>query len=163
MTTVAASVLVLRWAAKRARLDDGDLAARFHKWPLWLTGEAQPTLKQLEDFARLTHTAIGYFFLPQPPALVLPVPDFRILRDEALAEPSSDLLEVISKPFGGSRGHRPDEKSRHRSPAADRSERSGAGSCPTSQSCAPRSSDAGSDATGARPDGSPAGYWPERE
>ena len=95
MTTVAASVPVLRWAAKRARLDDGQLAARFNKWPLWLSGEAQPTLKQLEDFARLTHTAFGYFFLPQPPELALPVPDFRTLRDEVLAEPSSDLLDTL--------------------------------------------------------------------
>jgi Zn-dependent peptidase ImmA (M78 family) len=95
MTTVAASVPVLRWAAQRARLADDDLAARFNKWTLWLSGEAQPTLKQLEDFARLTHTAFGYFFLPQPPALSLPVPDFRTLRDETLAEPSSDLLDTL--------------------------------------------------------------------
>jgi Zn-dependent peptidase ImmA (M78 family) len=95
MTTIAASVPVLRWAARRARLNDDDLTARFHKWPLWLSGEAQPTLKQLEDFAHLTHTAFGYFFLPQPPTLELPVPDFRTLRDEALAEPSSDLLDTL--------------------------------------------------------------------
>ena len=95
MTTIAASVPVLRWAAQRARLRDDDLATRFKKWPMWLSSEAQPTLKQLEDFARLTHTAIGYFFLPQPPALTLPVPDFRTLRDEALAEPSSDLLDTL--------------------------------------------------------------------
>ena len=95
MTTIAASIPVLRWAAQRARLHDGDLTARFRKWPLWLSGEAQPTLKQLEDFARLTHTAFGYFFLPQPPALALPVPDFRTLRDEALAEPSSALLDTL--------------------------------------------------------------------
>jgi len=95
MTTIAASIPVLRWAAERARLHDSELAARFHKWPLWLSGEAQPTLKQLEDFAHLTHTAFGYFFLPQPPALALPVPDFRTFRDEALAEPSSDLLDTL--------------------------------------------------------------------
>ena len=95
MTTVAASVPVLRWAAQRARRHDDDLAARFNKWPLWLSGEAQPTLKQLEDFARLTHTAFGYFFLPQPRALALPVPDFRTVRDVALAEPSSDLLDSL--------------------------------------------------------------------
>ena len=95
MTTVAASVPVLLWAARRARLHDDDLATRFNKWPLWLSGKAQPTLKQLEDFARLTHTAFGFFFLPQPPALALPVPDFRTLRDEALAEPSSDLLDTL--------------------------------------------------------------------
>lgn len=95
MTTVAASVSVLRWAAKRARKDDDELTARFRRWPLWLSGDAQPTLKQLEDFARLTHTAIGYFFLPEPPALTLPVPDFRTLRDAALAEPSSNLLDTL--------------------------------------------------------------------
>ncbi|MFN3717085.1 MAG: ImmA/IrrE family metallo-endopeptidase [Thiobacillus sp.] len=95
MTTIAASVPVLRWAAQRARLHDDDLARRFPKWPLWLSGEARPTLKQLEDFARLTHTPIGYFFLPQPPELALPVPDLRTLRDEALAEPSSDLLDTL--------------------------------------------------------------------
>jgi Zn-dependent peptidase ImmA (M78 family) len=95
MTTVSASVPVLRWAAQRARLDDGELARRFPKWPRWLDGDAQPTLKQLEDFARLTHTAIGYFFLPQPPAMALPVPDFRTLRDEALREPSSALLDTL--------------------------------------------------------------------
>ena len=95
MTSVAASVPVLRWAAQRARLDDGALATRFPKWPLWLSGQAQPTLKQLEDFARLTHTAIGYFFLPQPPALVMPVPDFRTVRDQSLAEPSSELLDTL--------------------------------------------------------------------
>lgn len=95
MTTVPASVPVLRWAARRARLPDENLAARFRKWPLWLSGEAQPTLKQLEDFAKLTHTAIGYFFLLEPPQLALPVPDFRTLRDQALAEPSSALLDTL--------------------------------------------------------------------
>jgi Zn-dependent peptidase ImmA (M78 family) len=95
MTTVAASIPVLRWAAQRARLRDDELAVRFKKWPLWLSGEARPTLKQLEDFARLTHTAFGYFFLPQPPVLALPVPDFRTLRDATLAEPSSDLLDSL--------------------------------------------------------------------
>ncbi|MFZ5655049.1 MAG: ImmA/IrrE family metallo-endopeptidase [Pseudomonadota bacterium] len=95
MTTVAASVPVLRWAARRARLHDDDLVVRFHKWPLWLSSAAQPTLKQLEDFARLTHTPFGYFFLPEPPALALPVPDFRTLRDEAFAEPSSNLLDTL--------------------------------------------------------------------
>ena len=95
MTTVAASIPVLRWAAKRAGLNDKSLTLRFPKWPLWSRGESQPTLKQLEDFARITHTAFGFFFLPQPPELALPVPDFRILRDEALSEPSTNLLDTL--------------------------------------------------------------------
>lgn len=95
MNTVPASIPVLRWAADRACLSDAILEKRFRKWPLWLTGEAQPTLKQLENFARLTHTPIGYFFLPEPPELELPVPDFRTLRDEAMLEPSSALLDTL--------------------------------------------------------------------
>jgi len=95
MTTVAASIPVLRWAAQRAGLSDDNLVAHFSKWPLWLSGEAQPTLRQLEDFARRTHTAFGYFFLPQPPALTLPIPDFRTVRDEVLVEPSTNLLDTL--------------------------------------------------------------------
>lgn len=95
MNTIAASIPVLRWAAQRARLKDDALAQRIAKWPLWLSGDAQPTLRQLEDFARLTHTPVGYFFLPQPPTLALPLPDFRTVRDAALADPSSELLDTI--------------------------------------------------------------------
>jgi Zn-dependent peptidase ImmA (M78 family) len=95
MTSIAASVPVLRWAAQRARMGDGVLEARFPRWPQWLKGEALPTLRQLEDFAQATHTPFGYFFLPQPPKEVLPVPDFRTLRDEQLAQPSADLLDTL--------------------------------------------------------------------
>ena len=95
MNTVPASIPVLRWAADRAGRSDDILEQRFRKWPLWLTGEAQPTLKQLENFAQFTYTPIGYFFLPEPPELKLPVTDFRTVCDEILAEPSSDLLDMI--------------------------------------------------------------------
>lgn len=93
--SVPASIPVLRWAASRARLDELVIERRFGKWPMWVSGEAQPTLRQLESFARLTHTPIGYFFLAEPPELSLPVPDFRTFRDEALAEPSSELLDTL--------------------------------------------------------------------
>jgi Zn-dependent peptidase ImmA (M78 family) len=85
----------MRWAAERARLNDDILTSRFPKWHMWLSSDAQPTFKQLEDFARLTHTAFGYFFLPQPPSLELPVRDFRTLHDEALSKPSSELLDIL--------------------------------------------------------------------
>ncbi len=93
--TVTVSVPVLRWAAERARLSDDDLRRHFPKWPLWLTEEAQPTLRQLEAFAGRTHTAMGYFFLPQPPVLELPVSDFRTVGERTLTGPSSDLLDTI--------------------------------------------------------------------
>ena len=62
MSTVAASVPVLRWAAQRARLPDALLTQRFRKWPLWLSGEAQPTLRQLEAL-RPTHPYRHRLFL----------------------------------------------------------------------------------------------------
>jgi len=95
MTRVAVNPDLLNWAAGRARIDEPTLARRFPKWPEWLSGEVQPTLRQLETFARLTHIPFGYFFLPEPPAVNLPVPDFRTMRDIALEEPSTELLDTI--------------------------------------------------------------------
>jgi Zn-dependent peptidase ImmA (M78 family) len=95
MAAVPASIPVLRWAAERAGLTDEELEARFPRFPRWLAGETQPTLRQLEDFAKLTHTALGYFFLPEPPRPVLPVPDFRTVEDQRPAEPSSALLDTL--------------------------------------------------------------------
>jgi len=95
VNTVSASVPVLRWAAQRANISDNDLSQRFRKWRLWLSGDALPTLRQLEEFARVTHTPIGYFFLPEPPKLTLPIPDFRALRDEIPTEPSPELLDTL--------------------------------------------------------------------
>ena len=95
MSRVAASIPVLCWAAERAGLSDAALEKRFPRWQQWLSGLAQPTLRQLEQLARLTHTPIGYFFLPEPPHLELPVPDLRTLRDAPLAEPSSELLDIL--------------------------------------------------------------------
>jgi Zn-dependent peptidase ImmA (M78 family) len=95
MSTVPASISVLQWAASRAWLNDAELEKRFRKWPLWLKGEALPTLKQLEEFSRLTHTPFGYFFLPAPPEVTLPVPDFRTHHDVLFREPSTALLDTI--------------------------------------------------------------------
>ncbi|MDZ7667170.1 MAG: hypothetical protein U5K27_17900 [Desulfotignum sp.] len=61
MNAVAVSISVLRWAAGRAWLSDDKLTKRFPKWPLWISGEAQPTLLQLEDSARLTQYADRLF------------------------------------------------------------------------------------------------------
>ncbi|MCA9223295.1 MAG: ImmA/IrrE family metallo-endopeptidase, partial [Planctomycetales bacterium] len=95
MTRVAASIPVLEWAAERAQLTDAALTKRFPKWNDWVSGEAEPTLRQLEDFARMSRTAIGYFFLPEPPAIELPVPDFRTVGDNGPTDPSSNLLDTI--------------------------------------------------------------------
>lgn len=92
---VDATVSVLQWAAQRARLSDDDLKKRFPKWPLWLDGKAKPTLAQLESFAKITHVPFGYFFLPKPPKVSLPIADLRTVGNAEVTEPSSELLKTI--------------------------------------------------------------------
>lgn len=86
---------LLAWARRRSGLPDEDLARRFPKLAQWENGQASPTLKQLESFARATHTPVGYLFLPEVPDIPLPLPDFRTRREETVRQPSADLLETI--------------------------------------------------------------------
>jgi len=86
---------LLRWARERADRSVDDLRGRFPRYALWERGEASPTLKQLEDFAKATYVPFGYFFLPEPPEEHIPIPDLRTIRNEEIAHPSPDLLDTI--------------------------------------------------------------------
>lgn len=63
-TRVQINPNVLSWAIKRAGVD---LHHRFPRPDDWLSGTAQPTLRQLEDFAKTASVPFGYLFLPEPP------------------------------------------------------------------------------------------------
>ncbi len=95
MNRVTVNPEILRWAGQRAGLALTDLRAKFPKVSSWLEGDLSPTLKQLEAFARATHTPIGFFFMPKPPEISLPIPDFRTMGGEARPVPSPDLLDTI--------------------------------------------------------------------
>ena len=95
MTRIAVSPDMLRWARDRAQMDVLALTARFPKLEAWEAGEALPTLKQLENYARATHAPIGYFFLPAPQVEPVPIPDFRTMADRAVVHPSPDLLDTV--------------------------------------------------------------------
>ena len=95
MTRVPVNPALLVWARERAGLQLDDLVHRLPKLPDWENGEAQPTLKQLEAFARAVHVPIGYLFLPQPPEETLPIPDFRTMDGRGLQRPSPNLLDMV--------------------------------------------------------------------
>lgn len=89
---------VLAWARARSGIPEEDWAGRFPRFDAWLTGEAAPTLKQLDEFARRTHTPIGFLFLEEPPVEPVPIPDFRTPGDRPLGSSqvvSADLLDVV--------------------------------------------------------------------
>jgi len=97
MPTIRAAVHpeMLRWARKRAGLEQRDLADRFVKLPDWERGKEQPTLKQADAFARKVHVPLSYLFLTNPPEEALPVPDFRTFGGHAVRRPSPNLLDTI--------------------------------------------------------------------
>jgi Zn-dependent peptidase ImmA (M78 family) len=88
---------VLAWALARSGIDADTWEQRFPRFEAWRAGEDTPTLKQLEEFARKTHTPVGFLFLDEPPVEQVPIPDFRTVRDRPIGSEtvSADLLDVI--------------------------------------------------------------------
>ncbi len=86
---------LLQWAHERSGIDDETFHRRFPNFDKWQRRELQPTFKQLEHFAQSTYTPIGYFFLPDPPVEVVPIPDFRTVGNKHIKKPTPDLLETI--------------------------------------------------------------------
>jgi Zn-dependent peptidase ImmA (M78 family) len=95
MTRVAINPEILHWACERAGVPIDALIHRFPKFEQWESGEAKPTLRQLEALAKKTLTPLGYFFLDQPPEDRLPIPDFRTVDDLSVHTPSPNLLDTV--------------------------------------------------------------------
>ena len=95
MTRVPVPPEMLRWACERAGYDVDHLAERIPQLPAWIRRERQPTMKQLEKLAKVTHTPLGYLFLPEPPDEPLPVPDYRTVAGAARGRQSPNLLDTL--------------------------------------------------------------------
>ena len=95
MERVAIRPRLLRWAYQRAGFEPHDLEHKFPRLTAWESGEARPTLKQVEAFAKATYTPVGYLFLEEPPVEKVPIPDFRAMANARVDRPSPDLLETI--------------------------------------------------------------------
>jgi Zn-dependent peptidase ImmA (M78 family) len=86
---------LLQWAIERAGDRSAYLYDKFPRLDDWERGEARPTIKQLEHFARAAHVPVGYLFLPEPPEEELPIPDLRTLGGKGVTRPSPDLLDAL--------------------------------------------------------------------
>lgn len=86
---------LLKWACARNGLAVDAYVHRFPRLKDWVAGVSNPTMKQLEGFAKATHTPIGYFFLPARPVEQMPIPDFRTMGNDRQGPPSPNLLDTI--------------------------------------------------------------------
>ncbi|HZK56156.1 MAG TPA: ImmA/IrrE family metallo-endopeptidase [Desulfosporosinus sp.] len=94
MAKVEVSADILKWAADRSGKSD-IINMSFPNWLKWINNETQPTLKQLEKFAKATSIPLGYFFLDHPPVECLPIPHYRTIDDHQTSNPSPNLLETV--------------------------------------------------------------------
>ncbi|KKZ13694.1 MAG: DNA-binding protein [Candidatus Synechococcus spongiarum 142] len=95
MHRIAASPEVLRWARERAGLKLADLQRSFPKLEEWEAGTRQPTMRQLEQFAKATRVPFGFLFLQEPPEMPLPLADFRRVENRQRQGVSPELLDTI--------------------------------------------------------------------
>ena len=95
MTRVEVRPELLRWARERSRVSNATLRRRFPQLASWERRAAQPTLKQLENFAKATFTPVGFLFLDAPPVERVPIPDFRTIGNTHIDRPTPDLLDTI--------------------------------------------------------------------
>lgn len=95
MKRVAIKPELLRWARERSGRSAESLAGKFPKLAAWEAGVAQPTVKQLERFAKAMFVPVGYLFLREPPAEHIPIPDLRTPGNARIGHPSPDLLDTI--------------------------------------------------------------------
>jgi len=59
------------------------------------SGEA-PDVQATADLCPATHAPLGYFFLDEPPAETIPIPDLRTVGNAGVSQPSPDLLTTIT-------------------------------------------------------------------
>jgi len=95
MTRITVNRNILLWARERSGLSEEALERRFPKLHQWLEGSVQPTMRQIEQFARKTRTPVGYFFLSEPPEEKLPIPHFRTIDDRPAQSPTPELLDTV--------------------------------------------------------------------
>jgi Zn-dependent peptidase ImmA (M78 family)/transcriptional regulator with XRE-family HTH domain len=89
---------VLAWARVRSGLSQADVADKIHSTVEqvagWETGESKPPFRKAQDLAKLLRIPFGFLFLPKPPEIDLPLPDFRTLAPKY--KPTPEFLNLLN-------------------------------------------------------------------
>ncbi len=96
-THVAVTQSVLAWALQRADRSYEKTVKKFPKLGDWMSGDALPSLRELEKFASFTHVSLGALIMPEPPDETLPIADMRTRDSKVIERPSGNLLDTIDR------------------------------------------------------------------
>ena len=93
---VAVHPALLEWARSRSGIDETVWHKRFPLFDAWIAGDAQPTLRQLQDYAAKTYTPVGFLLLDEPPVETLPIADFRTPPGQGRSmQATGNLLDTL--------------------------------------------------------------------
>ena len=85
---------VVKWAIVYSRREDY-LRRKYPKLAQWESGTCDPTMKQLESFARDARVAVSDLWHDAPPTVELPVTDMRTVNNVRSVLPSPNLVDTI--------------------------------------------------------------------
>lgn len=89
---------LLTWAIERAGYAVEPFLAKEPNAAKWIAGEKDPTLKQLEAFAKRVHVPFGYLLLPEPPEEPAILPLFRTAGGDGVIPPGvRDTINLIQR------------------------------------------------------------------
>lgn len=92
---IAINPSLLAWARAESGFGVARIAKRLQvkeeRVKAWETGDRQPTLRQVQELARLFHRPLSVFFLPRPPRLPPLATEYRRLPDVEPGEESPEL------------------------------------------------------------------------
>lgn len=93
ITRIKVNKEILLWALEYSQKTIKDLK----KLPVekWINDKSTPTFRQLQEFAKLTYTPIGVFFLNEPPKEKIDIPFFRTKSGKVERSLTPNLRETI--------------------------------------------------------------------
>lgn len=95
-TRVKISPKTLVWATERSGLNVDSLFEIYPKALDWIREESEPTVKQLESFAKKIHVPFGFLFLNTPPEEKIPVTFYRS-NGEVVKNPPLVVKDLVNQ------------------------------------------------------------------